>query len=459
MEGSAFDSALLRAAPVGLLVVDAAGIITYASPATEQMTGYDIGDVVGTSILDHLHEVAVEGILGAVGYVTEHPGVLLGPLWAGFHHADGELRVLEILAANRYDDPDLQGLVVSVKDNTTLARLNEALVLHTQEGDLASVLRILSTALLGLPVRGRSAFVDVASGDALISVQLPDALFGPAPPGARPRPWQEALAGGEAVYPETLDGYDEAFRAAAEGAGLVTVWAAPIPAPAASGAGFSSCLVVGRIDPWTVTLNERINVDMVVRHASLVFERDFYLETLNRAATIDPLTGLANRGHLLDPPMRRRAGDDDAASEERLPDAVLYVDLDGFKEVNDDFGHQAGDVALQEVAVRLRQACRRGDELGRVGGDEFVLLLREVDDPEVPIAMAERIIDVVGDPIEVDGPSGRSLVRLGASVGIVRASDHHARTIDELVAAADGALYEAKRSGRNCWRLAGADVD
>ena len=125
-----FAVALLDASPIALLVVDEVGTITFASPSAEAMTGYGVGDVVGTNIFDYLVEEAIEGIAESVGYVAENPDVLMGPVWVGFRHADGELRVLEIMAANRYADPLLGGLVVSVRDHTTQYRLNEALTKH-----------------------------------------------------------------------------------------------------------------------------------------------------------------------------------------------------------------------------------------------------------------------------------------------------------------------------------------
>lgn len=465
MDGG-FAEALIDASPVALLVVDAEGTITYASPSAEAMTGYGVGDVEGTSIFGYLVDEAVTGIIESVGYVTAHPDVLMGPLWVGFRHADGELRVLEILARNRYDDPLLEGLVVAVRDHTTQFRLNEALTSHGQDAEITGVLEVLARAVLGLPVRGRAAFVDPGTGAPVVAVRLPDELFGPAPDGQPPRPWQQALASGEGVYPTTLDDYDPALREVAAEAGLTTVWAHPVRAPNAGDGPFASCLVVGRVDPEEVTLNEQINVELVVRNAALVFERDFYVAELSHRASSDALTGLANRAHLL----RDRRADADERDQRGggvgeppvstpgapLPDVALYVDLDGFKEINDRLGHRAGDAVLVEMAARLRRLCRRRDELGRIGGDEFVLLLWDAEDHDGVVGVAERVLAEAARPIVIDGPGGPEQVHVGASVGIAATEGGAHPSLEALLHAADQALYEAKREGRGRWRFATA---
>src|SRR5689334_951269 len=118
--------ALLDAAPVGLMVIDQIGTISWVSPSVYDLTGYGYEDVVGTSILQYLHETAVEGLIESVAYVQEYTDAVMGPASLGFVHADGELRVLEVYATNRLDDPHIDGLVVSVRDQTFQYRINEA---------------------------------------------------------------------------------------------------------------------------------------------------------------------------------------------------------------------------------------------------------------------------------------------------------------------------------------------
>ncbi len=161
-------------------------------------------------------------------------------------------------------------------------------------------------------------------------------------------------------------------------------------------------------------------------------------EQLVRLAQHDPLTGLPNRTVL-----RRRVEQMGATGE---PAALLILDLDGFKRVNDDLGHAAGDSVLQEVARRLLGCVRASDTVARLGGDEFALLLGGVGSPEDAAAVAEAAIRAVSCPITLEGEDAG----VGASVGI--AVHPGGAGTDELLSSADLALYEAKNDGRHCHR-------
>jgi diguanylate cyclase (GGDEF)-like protein len=128
--------------------------------------------------------------------------------------------------------------------------------------------------------------------------------------------------------------------------------------------------------------------------------------------------------------------------------AVLLLDLDGFKEVNDTFGHAVGDEVLQNIAGRLAELTRGSDTLARTGGDEFVLLCPGIGE-EAAIAVGQRIVRAVSIPLL----AGESTVRLGASVGIACGTGDSADA-DRLLLDADRAMYSAKRAGRGCVRVA-----
>jgi diguanylate cyclase (GGDEF)-like protein len=129
---------------------------------------------------------------------------------------------------------------------------------------------------------------------------------------------------------------------------------------------------------------------------------------------------------------------------------VLYIDVDGFKEMNDRLGRLAGDSALRVIARRLSSVVRPTDELARIGGDEFAILCSsDVSEPQV-IAIAARVVDRLAEPISIgDAPA----LKLGASIGIVL-DFPPGTTADFLLASADEALCEAKVAGRSCWRVA-----
>jgi len=178
------------------------------------------------------------------------------------------------------------------------------------------------------------------------------------------------------------------------------------------------------------------------------------LEQANRTiaalANADPLTGLANRRVFLDRlglacAANRRAAD---------PFAILLLDLDNFKNVNDTLGHPAGDALLREVAVRLSQAARESDLVARLGGDEFAILQLGVTNPDKAGALASRIAVSLAAPCKIAG----SNVHATASIGIGIWSPATAGS-EALVMQADLALYQAKDDGRNCYRFHLAELD
>jgi diguanylate cyclase (GGDEF)-like protein len=155
----------------------------------------------------------------------------------------------------------------------------------------------------------------------------------------------------------------------------------------------------------------------------------------------DGLTDLPNRTLVMDRISHALA----RATRGTLGVAVLFVDVDEFKAINDTFGHGPGDEVLRTIASRLRSVLRDSDTVGRLGGDEFVVLLEPGDAPPSPEFVAERILDVLRQPIEMD--SGQ-VARLSASIGVAVAVAQHVNA-DELLRDADLALYAAKEAGKN----------
>jgi diguanylate cyclase (GGDEF)-like protein/PAS domain S-box-containing protein len=168
-------------------------------------------------------------------------------------------------------------------------------------------------------------------------------------------------------------------------------------------------------------------------------------ETLTRAARHDSLTGLPNRtmfGELLRSAIRRAA---------RTPEsgyAVLFIDLDGFKLVNDSLGHLAGDQFLMALAQRLQSQLRAGDVLARLGGDEFAMLVNDVNVTQDVCTIADRLQTSVAAPFSVQG---RELYA-SASIGIVMGEKQYA-VVDDVLRDADIAMYRAKAAGRGGYQL------
>jgi diguanylate cyclase (GGDEF)-like protein/PAS domain S-box-containing protein len=161
---------------------------------------------------------------------------------------------------------------------------------------------------------------------------------------------------------------------------------------------------------------------------------------LNHIAHHDDLTGLANRHCFHE---RLEAAVERSRLDPGQRFAVLYLDLDRFKLVNDSLGHGAGNELLREVAARLRASVRPVDLVARLGGDEFAALVEAVGDPEIALQLADRVVDVLGHPAHLLGTE----VVPGVSVGITF-SDLGYRTAEEIMRDADLAMYEAKAAGR-----------
>ncbi len=168
-----------------------------------------------------------------------------------------------------------------------------------------------------------------------------------------------------------------------------------------------------------------------------------HLDDARQRAESDPLTGAGNRASLL------RHGK--ALIERRQPFAVLYLDLNEFKPLNDIHGHRTGDQVLREVAQRLLARVRGGDRLARVGGDEFVLLLAGMEAPLQVEARATAFAEVVRGLIDANGVSVSTSAAIGAALYPSQASD-----LETLLALADAAMYESKRAGR-AFTLAGSE--
>jgi diguanylate cyclase (GGDEF)-like protein len=174
---------------------------------------------------------------------------------------------------------------------------------------------------------------------------------------------------------------------------------------------------------------------LAIEHArihSALIERE---AAAQYAATHDPLTGLANRVLLM-------SSAEEIIRVDGSEVAALLIDLDRFKEVNDEYGHQAGDEVLQVVAERLRQCVRHGDVLARIGGDEFVVLMRGADVGQAAASIARRVEAAMSEPVR----SRFGLHLVGASIG--RAVSSSPVLVSDLLVRADAAMYTVKRSRR-----------
>jgi diguanylate cyclase (GGDEF)-like protein len=183
---------------------------------------------------------------------------------------------------------------------------------------------------------------------------------------------------------------------------------------------------------------EQLSVEgtVIVDSAGMRQAAQAHVAELSHQAYHDSLTGLPNRSFLLE----RASGAVREATEDESRVALMLLDLDGFKQVNDSAGHQAGDALLQQVSRRLQGVVRAHDVVARLGGDEFAILLTRDPDQDVADGVATRICERLREPFVIDG----ELVRIGGSVGYAMFPED-ATTYEALMRQADEAMYEAKR--------------
>ena len=192
-------------------------------------------------------------------------------------------------------------------------------------------------------------------------------------------------------------------------------------------------------------LTDDEHVGGILLNARDVSERKAFEAELAHQAFHDPVTGLANRAMFAEQVRQAIAR---SRRDGRAP-AVIFLDLDDFKTVNDSLGHAAGDEVLVEFARRLDDSVRGADVAARFGGDEFAVLLEDVDESQAAADAAQRILELLARPMQ----AGLREVTLSGSIGISVFGPGDGRSADELIRDADAAMYIAKRQGKNGYRL------
>ena len=266
----------------------------------------------------------------------------------------------------------------------------------------------------------------------------------------REGPCQDSIAAGRRVVVVDLAADDRwpQFRSAALQAGLRAVVAVPLRSRGRSWGSVD--LYRHAPGEWTgeeLAATELL-ADVAVSYVVMATDRDaaqIAQRELARRSMTDELTGLPNRALLFDRAEHALA----SARRSGRPVAAFFIDLDGFKEINDGLGHGAGDAVLVEVADRLSAILRDSDTLARLAGDEFVLLCEDLPDDDDPAlralleTIAGRVRTALDRPVHVDGAD----ISVTASVGVTWTRD--APDVEQLLRGADNAMYAAKREGRD----------
>ncbi|MDR3392549.1 MAG: diguanylate cyclase [Sulfuriferula sp.] len=199
-----------------------------------------------------------------------------------------------------------------------------------------------------------------------------------------------------------------------------------------------------RITQTSIFLLALLNFLMIVRRFHLLARQSAQTtQHYNELAMRDPLTGLFNRRQL-ENNLEREAATINRGRQGNI--ALVMIDLDGFKPINDRYGHEVGDIVLRTIATRLTESARVNDTIARIGGDEFTLICPDLRNKENADAFCQRLLDSLNRPI----PTRAGPVQVGASIGIAFYPDH-AENVDDLIRVADKTMYAAKNAGRNCY--------
>lgn len=414
------------------VVVAPDGFIRYAGGSVERVLGWRPDEVAGKNIVEFLPPdqvaIAIEAMAEIEHVDRQGDGV---PMVFQIRRSDGELAWVEIGAIPLLDIPGLDDLVVLRErrwdEQYWFDQFVAALLADEPLDDvLAALCRSIAAALEadGAVVHYRfdgAAFAGAAGFGAPVEQLSLDV-----------GPWCDiALTGVPAamhVDPVSLPCF---VGAPAMAMGFHACWTVPVPhmpdlAPAV--------LSVWRRAEGEPLIGHRHALDRSARYVQLALVRAAEHDRLRHLAGHDALTGVANRAEFRDRLAKALAiGERDVA--------VAFCDLDEFKPINDRYGHHVGDEVLVEVAARLRACLRTGDELARIGGDEFTVLLRNVPDEAAAVHVADRLLAALKEPFDVQGAEAS----IGLSVGIALAEP--GTTADELVDRADEALYAVKRLG------------
>lgn len=439
---------MLDHSPYVAALVQDSGLITWCNLAVTRVFGYDVDEVVGTNIFDHLDVEWDPAALETVGNALIHPGLRL-PTYFRAYRKNGTTMIVEVWANSQLDDSDIGGLVAYLRCWDERVLLDEALETLASNESVEHTMRLLLDAMACETLEAHGAILSAWDGQrfrrAVMSPGL-DPVLGD--PGIADSPWVRAQATGTRQQVSVAD-LPPALRVPAVAAGWDLCWAWPAVDPLDG--SVPACVVAWRrSDELEADQSRSMMMDRLARITQLRLGREDAIDRLRHAATHDDLTGLANRAHFYSALEMALAGTE---GDRPGPDAetaigVLYLDLDGFKPINDRLGHRAGDLVLTEVAHRLNAAVRDADLVARLGGDEFAVLCPSITSLGELEAVAGRLLAAVQEPLPLHDDS----LSVGVSIGIALGPPG-GRTGDQLIEAADAALINAKAEGKGRWSV------
>jgi diguanylate cyclase (GGDEF)-like protein/PAS domain S-box-containing protein len=457
-ESEARFRALVQHSTDAVVVIDRDGTVHSVTPSVTQMLGIEPQTAIGLPVAALVHPDDLAGAADLLTRLAARP-FSSERLEIRVRHADGSWRWLDGTCTNQLHEPAVRGIVGNFRDVTERKRMEragegETRVLELVLGDapLPETLHELLAAIeefVGVGAAAIVRLIDPHTGT-LRSVAAPtlplsyvhrvdetvgrvvSRASGPDPRWDEPFVLRDVRAGG--AHP--------ALRALALAHRLRSFWSLPIRAH--DGQAYLGFLGVYTRAPREPTPRELAVLERARDLVSIAVDRAEYNEHLGHLARHDTLTALPNRALGIE----RIEGAIRSLPESGPLVAVLFVDLDRFKVVNDGLGHDAGDELLVAVGRRIAGVVRRHDTVARFGGDEFVIVCEQLRDEHQAVELAERALDALARPV----PLERAEVVVSASIGIAltrRPTDH----ASDLLRDADAAMYRAKSRGGNSYEL------
>ena len=420
--------------PLGVLVLDQFGVVRIVNDRALTMTGWEAAEeVLGRSVFDFVVDEDVGFVSAGIARGDDFPGVVLGPFRVRYIARDGGIHWSECWAYGAPETLGFAGHLVTLSAESVSERLGTAMRGIAGGVDLDASLRDVAAALDAYPVVATATVLSLknqrqvsASGTWPLDLQPSE--------GAADTPWELCARGGHGGDFPTTD-LPDAWRQEAERHQLGSVWVRAVDVDNSR----RGVVVMWRKMAVVPSPNQERHIRDTLDIAVLAYSQHDHRSRLSRAAHRDHLTGAHNRARL-----------DQVTASGIEPSGVLYVDLDGFKAVNDRHGHHTGDQVLRTVTERIERVIGPRDQLYRVGGDEFVVLCGIAPhrlDPDALTALAGNVVDAIGQPLVVDGRT----IDIGASVGVSYDAGHV--TVRTMLEHADREMLTAKRAGKRQWNV------